>query len=207
MTEPNQKKISLTAQKETFVPANDVSFSISTGRSNYGVREQITVKYQITNVSNGSVYVPRGFEATACLDGPQARPHVRAFFENSAGKHFYPGYGVSCGGTPGAAPPRVTERMSKVAVLLRPGEHLDGVLQLSPAMFHLPPGEYRIEAVLYGWTDSDFSDAERMELEKTGSPLLRGEAPASAHITLLAAAVGLPTGLGSGCQPPRGMQS
>jgi hypothetical protein len=74
MTEPNQKKISLTAQKETFVPANDVSFSISTGRSNYGVREQITVKYQITNVSNGSVYVPRGFEATACLDGPQARP-------------------------------------------------------------------------------------------------------------------------------------
>lgn len=54
-------------------------------------------------------------------------------------------------------------------------------------MFRLPPGAYRIEAVLYGWRDEDFSDAERIELPKIGAPLISGEAPASARIELLAA--------------------
>jgi len=78
--------------------------------------------------------------------------------------------------------------MGKVAVLLRPGEHLDGRLQLEPSMFRLPPGAYRIEAVLHGWKESEFSDAERIELEKMGSPFASGEVPASMSITLLPAA-------------------
>jgi hypothetical protein len=178
---------SLVAQKETFVPANDISFAISTERKNYGVRDRISVQYRIVNVGSGSLYVPRGFEATVCLDGPRAAPHVRGGFENSAGKHFRPGYGASCGGTPGVEPPTVNERMSKVAVLLHPGEHLDGRFELDPAMFHLPPGEYRIEATLYGWKDDEFSDAERIELPKIGVPLLSGEAPASTRVELLPA--------------------
>jgi hypothetical protein len=76
--------------------------------------------------------------------------------------------------------------MSKVAVLLHPGEHLDGRFVLDPTLFHLPPGAYRIEAVLYGWKDNEYSEAERIELPKLGTPLLRGEAPASARIELLA---------------------
>jgi hypothetical protein len=170
------------AQKNIFVPANDVSFGISTGEKSYGVREQITVKYQIVNVSNGPLFVPRGFEATGCLGlGP---PHVWAGFENSAGQHFVPGYGASCSSTPGAAP-TVTERMSKGAVLLKPSEHLDGALHLDPTFFGgLPPGEYLIEAVLYGWREDQFTNAEWMELAKMGSPFLRGEVPASARITL-----------------------
>jgi hypothetical protein len=176
---------SLVAQKNSFVPANDISFAISTERKNYGVRERISVKYEIVNVSNGSLYVPRGFEETVCRDGPQAAPHVRGGFENSSGKHFYPGYGVSCSSTPGVAPPSVMERLSKVAVLLRPGEHFDGTLQLDPAMFSLTPGAYRIEAVLNGWKNDQFSDAERAELERLSTLLLSGEAPASASITLL----------------------
>ena len=97
---------SLVAQKELFAPANDISFAISTERKSFGVRERISVKYRIVNVSNGSLYVPRGFDATVCRDVPQAGPHVRGGFENSAGKHFYPGYGGSCSSTPGVAPNR-----------------------------------------------------------------------------------------------------
>jgi len=53
-------------------------------------------------------------------------------------------------------------------------------------MFSLPVGAYRIEATLTGWSDDKFTDAERMELAKMGSPFLRGEVPASTRITLLA---------------------
>jgi hypothetical protein len=167
------------AQKNIFVPANDVSFVLSPGENSYGVREQIIVKYQIVNVSNGALFVPRGFEATVCLGlGP---PHVWAGFENSSGQHFVPGYGASCSSTPGAALPTVTERMSKGAVLLKPGEHLDGMLQLDPTMFGgLPPGAYRIEAVLRGWQGDEFTDSDWTELAKMGSPFLRGEVHASA---------------------------
>jgi hypothetical protein len=139
----------LLAQKETSVPANNVSFTIFTGRNEYGVQEQIAVKYQIVNVSNGALYVPRGFEATACLEKNRG-PHVWGGFENSTGQHFSPGFGLSCPSGPGAVPPTVTQRMGRAAVLLHPGEHMDGILRLDPAIFRLPPGAYRIEAVLSG---------------------------------------------------------
>jgi len=49
----------LVAQKEIFVPANDVSFTISTEQSSYGAGEQITLKYTITNISNAPLYAAR----------------------------------------------------------------------------------------------------------------------------------------------------
>ncbi len=175
--------VSLPAQQTTFVPANDVSFTISTVRSDYGVNEQIVLKYQITNISNHPLYVPLGFQQTACLEINRG-PHIWGWFENSTGRHFIPGYGVSCGSTPGAAPPTVTQRMNRTAVLLRPGEHLDGVLQLNPAMFSLPPGAYRIEATLTGWDSAKYTDAERTELTQMGNPFLEGEVPASTRVNL-----------------------
>jgi hypothetical protein len=169
--------ISLVAQKETFVPATDISFTISTERNRYGHRQPITIKYQILNVSNGPVYVPRVWEVKC-----PAKPHVWAWFENSVGKHFMPGYGGSCS----PIPQTVDERISKEALLLNPGKHVDGMLELDPTLFgDLPPGPYRIEAMLYCWNADDFTVAELKELEAVGSRFVRGQLPASVHITLL----------------------
>lgn len=71
------------AQRDTFVPANDVSFSISTERSAYKAGEQIILHFSIVNTSNKPVYVPREWEAKC-----PASPHVWAWFEDSDGKHF-----------------------------------------------------------------------------------------------------------------------
>lgn len=44
--------------------------------------------------------------------------------------------------------------MSKEAVLLKPGEHLDGTLRLDTKLFGgLKPGAYRMEDVLTGWAE------------------------------------------------------
>ena len=53
---------SLTAQKQSFVPANDLSFRIFTERSSYRAGEQIALKYKITNISNAPLYAPREWE-------------------------------------------------------------------------------------------------------------------------------------------------
>jgi hypothetical protein len=55
---------------------------------------------------------------------------------------------------------------------------------LVPSMFALPPGTYRIEATLYGWSYEKFTESQRMELAKMGNPFVRGELPASLPITL-----------------------
>ena len=75
--------------------------------------------------------------------------------------------------------------MSKEAVLLRPGEHLDGTLRLDTTLFGaLKPGAYRIEAGLSGWAEEKLTDTELSDLSRIVHPLLRGEVPASVHITL-----------------------
>jgi hypothetical protein len=169
--------IPLIAQTETFVPATDITFTISTERNRYGSREPITVTYQILNVSNAPVYVPQAWEVKC-----PGKPHVWAWFENRAGKHFVPGYGGSCS----PALQTIAQRMSKEAILLKPGEHANGTLRLDPTLFGgLPPGRYRIEAVLTCWNDDEFTAAERKELQNVGSRFVRGEIPASANITLM----------------------
>ena len=169
----------LIAQKEVFVPGSDVSFTISTARSRYGRRASITVRYRIVNISNAPVYVPRAWEEKC-----PPKPHVWAWFENSAGTHFTPGYGVSC--SPSGVPQAVAERMAKEAILLKPGDSTDGALELDAAWFGgLPPGPYRIEAVLYCWNEGEFSAADLKELSSTGRRFVRGQIPASLRITLL----------------------
>jgi hypothetical protein len=74
--------------------------------------------------------------------------------------------------------------MSKEALLLKPGEHVDGVFQFQAKLFDLKPGAYRIEAALTGWTEEKFTDAERSELTQIGSPFMAGEVSASTRIKM-----------------------
>ena len=166
---------SIVAQKETFVPASDISFKISTEQTSWKAGESITLKYSVKNVSNAPLFVPREWTATC-----PASPHLWAWFEDAKGKHFTPGYGGDC------SPSRQTigERMAKEAVLLKPGKHLEGTFLLDPKLFALKPGAYRVEAALTGWDEEKFSDAERSELARMGCPFMTGEVPDSIRITL-----------------------
>ena len=166
---------SLVAQKETFVPASDVSFNISTERRNYKPDESITLRYRVKNISNAALFVPREWEAIC----PRS-PHLWAWFEDSSGKHFVGGYGGDCS----PRPQTIRERMTKEAVLLKPGEQLEGTFLLSPKISGLKPGAYRIEAALTGWDEGKFTDAERSELAGMGSPFMEGEVSDSIRITL-----------------------
>ena len=170
---------SLVAQNKTFVPASDVSFRISTERKSFKVGESITLRYRIKNISNAPLYVPREWEATC-----PGSPHVWAWFEDSAGQHFVPGYAGSCS----SSPKTVSERMSKEAVLLKPGEHVDGTFRFVAKLFDLKPGAYRIEAALTGWTEEKFTDAERSELTQMSSPFMVGEVSDSIRTRLTASA-------------------
>jgi hypothetical protein len=172
--------LSLVAQKETLVPANDVSFTISTETSRYKAGEQITLKYRITNVSNAPLYVPREWEAKC-----PGKPHVWAWLENGSGQHFVPGYAASCLSSTNSKTATVTERMGREAVLLEPGKSFDGTFRLDTTLFGgLKPGAYRVEAVLYCWRDEEFTAAELSELSQFGKPFVRREVPASLPITL-----------------------
>jgi hypothetical protein len=162
-----------------FAPANDVAFTISTERKTYSVREAFTLKYRIVNISGRALYAPRTWSVTC-----PAFPHVMAWFEDSAGRHSGSGYGGSC------QPVTLTlaERIVREAVLLKPGEHLDGTIPLDPTgAGGLPPYAYRLEATLHGWNSSGFAaltDEEQRELPTLGAPLLRGEIPTSIRLTL-----------------------
>jgi len=166
----------LVAQRQTFVPSSDVSFKISAEQASYKAGESITLKYSVKNISNATLFVPREWTATC-----PASPHLWAWFEDGSGKHFVPGYGGSCSGSPKT----VSERMSKEALLLKPAEQVDGTFQLDTRLFGgLKPGVYRVEAALTGWTEEKFTDAERSELAKMGSPFMAGEVSDSIRITL-----------------------
>lgn len=159
-------------QRQTFVPANDVSFSVSAEHRSYQAGERIVVQYEITNVSNASVYVPQEWD-----DECPPTLHIRAWFEDSSGRHFVPGYAGSCSPSGGPA----TERMSKQPVLLKPGQRLKGHVTLDTSLFGLKAGEYSIEAVLSGWNDAD---KRQSDLQKRNAAFIRGEVPTSTRITL-----------------------
>lgn len=165
----------LVAQRETFVPPSDVSFKISTQQTSWKAGEPITLKCRVKNISNAALFVPREWEATC-----PASPHLWASFEDSAGKHFVGGYGGDCS----SKPQTIRERMSKEAVLLKPGEHLEETFLLDPKVFGLKPGGYRVEAALTGWNEEKFTEAERSELTQMGGRFMTGEVEDSIRITL-----------------------
>jgi hypothetical protein len=166
---------SAVASGDLFVSSANVTFRISSEKQSYEVDDEVLLDYRITNVGNVPLYVPREWEATC-----PTVPHIWAWFEDSSGNHLVPNYAGDC------MPKKQTlsERMSKEAVLLKPGEHLDGPLRLDPKAFHLRPGRYRVEAAMTGWAEQKFSAEERGELEKMGHPLVTGEAPDSLTVIL-----------------------
>ncbi len=164
------------AQTEAFVPANDVAFTISPEHDTYQIGEQIKLKYQITNISNGSVFVPREWSVTC-----PASPHIWAWLESGSGQHLVPGYAGDCS----PVKQTIMERMRREAFLLKPRQRVEGHITLETKIFEgMKPGSYRIEAVLYGWDDKGFDQAEQAGLQKMDAPLLRGEVPASSHVNL-----------------------
>jgi hypothetical protein len=169
----------LMAEKELFVPANDVSFTLSIPHKRYRTGETVILRYRITNISNAPLYVPRAWEEKC-----PAQPHVLLVgFENEAGHHLLTGYGGDC--SPDNTPKTVTARMKKEAVLLKPGEHLDGTDPINTATFDfLKPGTYRFEALLEGWRQDEFSAKEQAELATMMWPFVRGEVPASIKVVL-----------------------
>jgi Tfp pilus assembly protein PilZ len=153
-----------------FTPANDVSFIIVPTQSSYHVGETIRLKYDVVNVSNRALYVSK----VVCP------PPVMAWLEDSAGHHITQAGVTSClGPAPGTS---MSDRMQMEAQLLEPGDRLSNTTTLDTKA--LTPGDYRVEAVFYGWKPEQFSDAEVAELAKMGAPFLRGEVPASAKVTL-----------------------
>lgn len=163
-------------QRETFVPAKDVSFTITPAHSSYGAGDRILVQYEITNLTSASLYVPpeRDDECPPIL-------HIRAWFVNSSGQRFIPGYAGSC--SPSGGP--TSERVRTQPVLLKPGQHLRDHVTLDSSVFDLKPGKYRIEAVLSGWGDKGPNQKLQAESQKKNVPFIQGEVSASAHVTLI----------------------
>ena len=161
---------SAAAPSDIFVSTANISFRIASEEKNYGVGDVVRLNYRITNIGKRPLYVPREWEATC----PPV-PHIWVWFLDSSGDHLSAGYAGDCS----PAKPTLAERMSKEAVLLKPGESTSGTLELDPKLFHLTAGRYRVEASLTGWRQEQFSPEERAELEKMGHPFITGEAPAA----------------------------
>lgn len=167
--------------QQVFVTTNDVTFTISSIHHTYKIGDTIEFSYRIRNVSHAALYVPNRIWDLECpvVSGP----HVWAEIEDMSGKHFSPGYGGSC---LGPTKMDIRQRIQKEAVLLKPGETFQNSFQLETKMFvgQLMPGEYRLEATLYGWRDQNYSKDHRIALQSFGHPFLAGEIPASTTITL-----------------------
>lgn len=157
------------ARNDIFVPAADISFSISSEEKSYETNETVRLN------SNAPLYVPREWEATC----PPV-PHIWVWFLDSSGNHLSAGYLGDC--MPNQQ--TIQERLSKEAVLLKPGESTHGPLRLEPKVFHLTPGRYRVEASVTGWVREKFSAEERRELEKMGHLFVTGEAPSAVTVVL-----------------------
>ena len=167
------------AETSIFVPANDVSLTLSSPQRVYKSGDTVNLTYRITNVGNAPLYVPTEWEAKC-----PPRPHFGVWFENEKGEHFSTSYIVSnC-----VPPPRanaVLARMAKESILLRPGEHVDAYYPIRTSTFDfLKPGTYRFEALLSGWQEEEFGVQDQAELVKMKWPFMRGEMRASIQVVL-----------------------
>ena len=166
---------STVAKSDVFVSSASVSFRIFTEKQSYEADDEVQLEYRITNISNAPLYVPLQWAATC-----PTVPHIWGWFEDSSGNHLVPDSTRDCV----QKKQSIQERMTKEAVLLKPGEHISGLLRLDPKSFHLAAGRYRVQASMTGWAEETFSAEERGELEKLGHPFVTGEAPDSLTIII-----------------------
>ena len=167
--------------QQPFVHGNDISFSIRTDRTAYNIGDQIIIHYTVKNVSNGALYVPASQWEIKCGNWP----HLWSRLEDSSGKHYEPGYGGSCSGPDPVDRLSISERMRKDALLLKPGQAVNGSFSFDSKVFadSLKPGAFRLEAVLYGW-NMPFDNSQLSELAGMGAPFLIGESTASSLVEL-----------------------
>jgi len=167
--------------QQPFVHNSDIQFKIRTDHRAYHIGDTIIIHYTIKNISNGSLYVPASQWEIKCGNNP----HLWSLLEDSSGKHYEPGFAGSCLGPDPIDRMRVSERMKKDALLLRPGQVASGSFSFDSEVFAagLKPGVYRLEALLYGWNQR-FQDAQLSELAGMGSPFLIGESAASSTVEL-----------------------
>ena len=164
---------------QLFAPVSDVSFSISTGRARYAADEDVVVSYRIVNESTGPLFVPR-LQFAKC---PAAFPHLAMWFESDTALREIRSYAGSCLQNIPPVFQLLAERMKEEAVLLRPGEAFTGQLvKKFPADW--PAGNYRIVASLTGWPEERFTQAERNDLPKLGSPVLGGQLTTSTRVDI-----------------------
>lgn len=172
-------------QPQLFVPSNDASFTITPKQKTYKIGQKIEFTYRIRNTSNAEIFVPRTVWDVKCGNPP----HVWVWVEDSTGKHFMPGgWAGSCLGPNPIDKMTAAKRMEKDAVLLKPMAYIDGSFDFDTRIFQdkgLKPGRYRLEAVLTGWKDNAFDEAQILSLETMKHPFLNsGEVTASSPIEL-----------------------
>lgn len=167
--------IPLNAQK-IFAPTTDVEFKCSAYTSKWPASESRTLNCRVTNVGKTTLFVPREWDVTC-----PTNPHLWVGFRDSSGKDFIGGYGGDC--SPNLNSMTIPERMSKEAVLLKPGEHLYLNFLLDPKRFGLKPGVYRAQATLSGWSKEKFTEIQRSELAKMGHAFMTGVVADSTRIT------------------------
>jgi hypothetical protein len=169
--------------QQPFVHGNDIQFSIRTGRRAYSIGDQIVIDYTIKNISNAPVYIPATQWEIKCGNPP----HLWSRLEDNSGKHYEPGYVVSCLGPNPVDRMSLSERMRKDALLLKPGQTVTGSFRFNSEVFvkSLTPGKYLLEAVLYGWNLS-FDNSQLSELSEMRVPFLIGESTASSTVELRA---------------------
>jgi hypothetical protein len=150
-----------------FAPATDVVYTVIPERTSFQVGAVVTFQEELVNVSNRSLYI----SSVTC-------PQLPVWLEDSTGRHVFGGSGAICGQHPGT----LIEHVRLERKLLKPGEHLTATSSIDTR--GLAPGDYRVEAAFAGWNPKDFSDSDLKELAKMDAPLLRGEATATAKLTL-----------------------
>jgi hypothetical protein len=93
-----------------------------------------------------------------------------------------PGFAGSCS----SISQTITERMSKEAVLLKPGGHLDGTFVFETKLSGgLKPGVYKAVASLSGWNQDKFTEPGRAELARMARLFMTGEVLDSVRVTLI----------------------
>lgn len=171
------------ARQQVFVLTNDVSLTILPARRSYKIGQTVEFVYQVRNISHAAIFVPGRVWSVQCA--AITPPYVSAGLEDMSGNHYMPGYAGDCLG--GAMKMDVRERMRKDSILLKPGQVFQSSFELATSVFRgrLKAGEYRLEAMLYGWNDKDFTKDERDALKTFGHPFLVGAIPASTTIKLM----------------------
>jgi hypothetical protein len=162
-------------------PSN-ITLVASTARPTYTLRDTIPVTYQVTNIGKAPIYIPKGFEATACLNLARAA-YIFAWLDDAGGRRSSAGYGSSCAMSIPPVRLSLSEKLSRGAMLLAPGDRQDGALQVALHPLAVA-GRANLGIDLHAWATSDFDAVERAQLKSQGVVLLDRDVTTTVAVTL-----------------------